>query len=339
LAFPYEFESNFEGGVETEWTGTPADTDSALDVAHYKTLAAMGMEPYSGAYCLRLQAGLGANDATLTEGACNIADTATAWFRFNIYFSNNFTCTATDASVSLLELQGAANAITASFGFRITVTTDVINLGIGSAAAAAVPATFSSNALERGKWYTVELKVNIETDGSGTMDMYVTEDGGVQATGAEASLATKTNIAVTHAVIGLQDHLATTSGYILIDNFAQDSEQLYHQVRYPETVLLTKTGHAFVGPGKIETLTLLGGGGADAVCNVYDSDAASSANLVATISNDATSQTVTRVTPITVARGAYITLAGTASANGPRALVKLANASHSAGTVRRLGAK
>ena len=336
MAFPYIFESNFEPGSNAEWD-SETDTDNALDFPSYKTLARQGLEPFSGAHCMRLRAGLGTNDATVTEGDIDIADTVTRYFRFNILFADDFRCTATDASVSLLELQGAANAITASFGFKITVSTDVINLGIGSANAAAVPATFSTQAVERGVWYTVELAVDIQTGGTGTLDMYVTRWGSTAATGAEAALATKTNIAVTHGVLGLQDHLATTIGTILIDNFVMDDARIYPQsARYPETPLLTKTAHAFVGPGKIDELTLLAGGAADNVCKVYDTDIASTtASLVAELSNSIAAETVSRITPIEVQHGAYCVLSGT----NPRALVKIAHAPYSAGAVRSLGAK
>lgn len=334
MAFPYIFESNFEAGTNAEWTTGETDTDGILDFPSYRTLAAHGLEPHSGAYCMRIVApGATPADAYVSAPECNIADTVTSYFRFNILFSKDFTCTATDASVSILELQGAANAVTASFGFRITVTTDVINLGIGSTNAAAVPATFSAEPVVRGVWYTVELCVNIETDASGTMDMYVTPDGGVQAVTAEAGITTATNIAVTHAVLGIQDQLATTSGTILIDNFVQDNARLYHHIRYPQTRVLTKTGHAFVGAGKIDTLTVLPGSAAGAV-QVYDSDAASTANLVAEVSAAVANETVTRVSPVHVSRGAYCVLSGQGD---PRALVKIGHAPHSAGAVRDAG--
>jgi hypothetical protein len=336
MAFPYLFESTFEGGTNGEWD-SQTDTDSILDFPSYKTLAGRGLEPFSGAYCMRIVSpGATPADAVVTEGDCNIADTVTRWFRFNLLIDSNFDATADD-TVALLELQGAANAETVAFGFRYVALTDVINLGVGGDNTGAVPDNFSSNDFEKGKWHTIELKVVIQTDASGTIDLYVTPDGGVQATGAEASDSSLTNIAVTHAVLGLQDQLATTSGTILIDNFVMsaDTTQLYHTVRYPETPLLTKTGHAFVGPGKIETLTLLSGGGADNIVQVYDSDAASTANLVAEVSNSIASETVTRVTPIEVTRGAYCVLSGTQ----PRALVKLAHAPHSAGAVRSLGSR
>jgi hypothetical protein len=338
VTYPYVFEESFElgtdGGFDSE-----TDTDSILDFPNYKTLAALGLEPFSGAYCLRvISPGATPADAFVTEGDCNIADTVTNWFRFNLLIDTEFDATAND-TVALLELQGAGNNETVAFGFRYVAATDVINLGVGGAANNAVPDNFSSNDFEKGRWHTIELKVNIETNGTGTIDLYVTPDGGVQATSPEASDSSLTNIAVTHAVLGLQDQLATTSGTILIDNFIHDDTQLFHQMRYPETRLLTKSTatcdgsfHAFVGSGKIDTLTLLGGSDA-ATLKVYDSDAAGTADLVAGLSTTAATETSNHIDSIHVFRGAYCVLTGTAA----RALVKIAHAPHSAGAVRDLG--
>lgn len=333
MGFPYVFESNFEQGTSAEWSTGETDTDSILDFPSYKILAGRGMEPYSGAYCMRIISPGGAPaDAFVSAPECNIADTETFWFRLNVLFANDFTTTVTD-TCALLELQGAGNNETVAFGFKVTQTTDVINLGIGGAANNAVPGTFSVIPVQRGVWYTVELKVVIQTGGTGTIDMYVTRDGGKQAIVAEASVTTLTNIAVTHAVLGLQDQLATTSGTILIDNFAQDDAQLFRNTRYPETRLLTKSAHAFVGPGKIDSLTLLSGAAANNTCKVYDSDLADEVDLVAEMSNSIAVETVERGESISVQKGAYVVLSGTQ----PRALVKIGYAPYAAGAVRDLG--
>ena len=333
MAFPYIFESNFEGGTNAEWTGGENDPDGILDFPNFRTLAAYGLEPYSGAYCARiLSPGATPQNATVEAPECNIADTVTNYFRFNVLFDKGFTCTATDVC-SLVELAGALNAVTVACGFQITITTDVILLGIGAAAAGAVPGTFAPTPIERGVWYTVELCVNIETDASGTVDMYVTKDGERATPTANAAVDTITNIAVTHATFGLNDQLATTGGYILLDNFVQDNARLYKPNRYPEEVVLTKTAHAFVGSGQIETLTLVDPTAAGTVM-VYDSDRAETVDLVATVSSVAAGETVTRATPINVSRGAYCVLAGQGD---PRALAKLKFAPHAAGAVRDAG--
>lgn len=331
MAYPWIFEEDFELGTKGDFD-TETDTDGALDFPSYRTLAGYGMEPYSGAYCLRLISGIGTNAATLTEADINIADTVTRWFRFNLMFSKDFACTATDV-VHLLELTGAASAVTVAFGFRITITTNVINLAIGGANTGAVPDNFSSIPIERGLWYSVEIKANIQTGGTGTLDVIVTKDGKSQTTTSEVAVTTLTNIAVTDGLLGLQNHLTTTTGTILIDNFVMDDAQIFRNRRYPETRLLTKTGHAFVGPGKIDSLTLLSGAAADNTCKVYDSDEASSVDLVAEMSNSIAAETVGPHESVSVQNGAYVVLSGTQ----PRALVKIGYAPYSAGSVRDIG--
>ncbi len=113
----------------------------------------------------------------------------------------------------------------------------------------------------------------------------------------------------------------------------QDNARLYVPNRYPEEVSLTKTGHAFVGQGQIEEITLLPGSAAGSI-HVYDSDAAQTVDLVAAVLGPVASSSVTRVTPINVSRGAYCVLAGQGD---PRALVKLKYAPHSAASVRDAG--
>lgn len=273
MAFPWLLEEKFElgtiGGFDSE-----TDTVAQLDIAHYKTLANYPWAhcaPYSGAYCMRLVLSGGTADATLAEASVDIADVGTAYFAFNVWFSPTFTGTADDV-FSLFEMQGAAAAITASFGARIVAATNVINLGIGSAASAAVPATFAAQEIQRGVWYTVELKAVIQTNGTGTLDMYVTRAGDPTQVAAQASLTAKTNIVVTDGVFGLQDHLATTTGVILMDGFIMDDARIFPQPRYQTDQVFTQSGHAFVGPGWIAGAAILKG--TSPVMTLFDTDSA-----------------------------------------------------------------
>lgn len=334
MAFPFIFESTFEQGSNAEWD-TETDNDGALDFPSYRTLSGQGLEPFSGAYCLRLISGLGTNDATLTEGDIDIGAGVTRYARFNLLFKTGFTATAND-TVHLLELQQAGGTIEATFGFRVVAATNVINLGIGET----VPTSFTAASIQRGVWYTVELAVTCDSGAGndGTIDLYLTQwpqaaAGAVAAT----QVATLDQGAIAQGVLGLQGHLATTTGTILIDNFVFDDARIYPQsARYPETPLLTKSAHAFVGPGKIEGLTLLSGGAADNILSVYDTDLADTTRpLVAELSNSIAAETVDRITPVNINRGAYCVLTGT----NPRALVKIEHAPHGAGAIRSLGSK
>jgi len=311
MAFPWIFESNFEAGTNGEWD-SETDAASQLDFPHYTELGRYPWRaaPHSGAYCMRAVLSGGTADAVVSEGDIDIADTVTRWFRFNVWFSPTFDATADD-TVALFELQGSGNAVTASVGFRYVAATDVINIGIGGAASGAVPGNWDAAAIERNVWYTVEAKVNIETDASGTVDLYVTKDGLNGNTTAVASGSSITNIAVTHGVLGIQDHLATTTGVILIDDFVMDDAQLFHvRDRYPFQKVMTKSGHAFVGPGQIDIAALLSTG-ADNVLKLYDTDIAlvnDDQGFVTELDMSAFSSVEG---PLTFYRGCYCELAGT----------------------------
>lgn len=273
MAFPWIFAENFELGTIGAFD-SETDTVTQLDIAHYKTLARYPWKscaPYSGAYCMRLQLTGGTADAFVAEADVDIADTATAFFKFEIWFSPTFTGTANDI-FTILELRGAAAAVTGSVGVQVTAATNLIQLGVGSAASAAAPTAFATEAIERGIWYTVEAKFVIQTGGTGTADLYLTRSGRTASAASQASVATATNIAVTDGVLGIQDHLATTTGVILIDGFVMDDARIYPQPRYQIDQVHTQSGHAFVGPGWIAGAAILKG--TSPVMTLFDTDAA-----------------------------------------------------------------
>jgi hypothetical protein len=92
-------------------------------------------------------------------------------------------------------------------------------------------------------------------------------------------------------------------------------------------VLLTKSGHAFVGPGKIDNVTLLSGNGTDCILSVYDTDEADTndaKSVVTELRNTAAYEMVDPAgMPVSVKRGAYVVLSATTN---PRALLKIGRA-------------
>lgn len=342
MAFPFIFESNFDTPYPTN-DGWDSETDTAaqLDIASYKELSRFPWPtcaPYRPPYCLRLQLTGGTADAFLTEGDLNISLDGEAYTRFMVWFSPDFTGTADD-TVHLFELQGSANAIQVAFGFRIVASTNVINLGIGNIA----PTAFG-DAIERGVWYTVELHVVLDDGASddGTVDIYVTRDGDqASASVYAAQVGTLDQIAVTHGVLGVQNQLATTTGTILIDQFVMDDARIYPLTkRFPEEVLLTKSGHAFVGPGEIENVSLFSGAGTDCVLSLFDTDKADvndATNIGVELKNTANNEIVDPAgVPVEdFSRGCYVALSGTT----PRALVKIrhVDAFGSVAQLRRAG--
>lgn len=339
MAFPFIFEANFETGDTSEFD-SETDTGSQLDVAHYSELARYPWPtcvPFEGAYCLRAVLSGGSADAFVTEGDIDIADNTGRYVSFDMWISPTFTGTAND-TINIFEAQSAGPVVEATFGLRIVAATDVINLGIGETA----PTTFSALPFERGRWHTIELFIDLDeaANNDGTIDLYVTRHGDPAATAVYATqVGSLDQAAVVQGVLGVQDHLETTTGVILFDNFKFDDARIYPKTRrYDDTVLLTKSGHAFVGTGTIDNVTLMSGSTNDCVVSVFDSDTADSndaTSLVCELKNTAGSELVDPAgMPVQVTRGAYISMSGT----NPRALVKMCKQqAYSDANVRSLG--
>jgi len=339
MSFPWVYSSNFSTSATPFGWDSEADTDGVLDVAHYTELARFPWPtcaPYRGAYCLRAALAGGTNDAYVLEGDINIATSANNFFRFYVWLSPDFTATADD-TVNLFEAQQTSNAAEVTFGLRVVAATEVINFGIGETA----PTSWGTPAIERGVWYCIEIDATIDTGGNdGTIDLYVTKEGDRPATSVFATqVASLTQGAVTHGVLGPQGHLATTTGTILFDEFVHDDARIYPiESRYGEYLLMSESGHAFVGPGTIDNISLLSGAGTDNVVSVYDtdeSDTNDASNIVTELKNTANNELVDPAgMPVDLKRGAYVNLSGT----NPRALLKLKNViAFSTAMVRNIG--
>ncbi|MCI0557740.1 MAG: hypothetical protein MN733_04540, partial [Nitrososphaera sp.] len=92
--------------------------------------------------------------------------------------------------------------------------------------------------------------------------------------------------------------------------------------RFPETMFMTASGHVAVGQTDLLNVTLIPGTGTDSVLTVYDTDTgyvSDVSNARGRLHNLTASEPPIDLAdvPITLKRGAYIELAGTA----PRAIV------------------
>lgn len=345
MAFAFIVQRNFETGDDQDWdTKTDSDTAlafDALDFPHYTNLARFpdsSWAPASGAYCMRVRLGGNDADATLTEADVNIAANVNNFLSFDVNFSGDFTGTVDD-EFALFEMQ-AGGTVEGSVQCRIVAATNVISLGIG---APSETTSFSSLVIQRNRWYTIELDVSIDESGNndGTMDIFITEVGKPTATTISATqLATIDQGAITDGVLGVQDQATTTSGSILFDNFFHDDTRLFsRRDRFPRTVLLTRSGHAFVGPGTIANVTLLSGAGTDNVLRLFDTDQANindEFNVVVELKNTANNETVDPAgMPVEVHRGCYVDLAGA----DPRAVVLIERAAGygSSAAIRNMG--
>ncbi len=330
MAFPWIFESNFEVGDNTEWD-SETDTGSKLSIAHFSTLANIpgSAMPYRGAYAMLVDLRSGdTNDHTLTEGDIDIADAATRYFRFYLHASKDFTATADDV-FNIFELQQVGGTVESSLGMQITAASNLLEIGIGDGTA---PTTFVT--FPRGRWVCVELLATISTGGAGVLTLFL--DGSQVAT-----LTTLTNAAaVGQGVLGTQNTLSTTTGCLVFDQFVMDDARIYPiSQRWPEEVLLTKSGHVFVGPGYIENATLLSGAGTDCVLSVYDTDQAKTldaSNVKLELKNVANNDPVDPAgVPVQLNRGCYVVLSGTT----PRAMIKVSRTQvyGSEGRIRQYG--
>lgn len=339
MGFPWIFESNWEAGTSAEWD---SETDTAdpiqLSFPHYTELARFPWAhwaPFRGAYCMRVTLSGGTEDAYVQEGDLDIASATNRFVRFAIQFSPTFTGTADD-TFNILELQETGNAAMVTFGARIVAATDVIELGIGKAA----PTTFGA-AIERGVWYIVELDITLDddTNDDGTIDIYVTKADDPSSTVVYATqVGSLDQTAVTHGVLGIQDHLDTTTGAILFDSFIFDDARIYApRRRYVQEILMTKSGHLFVGPGCVNNTTLLAGAGTDCVLSLFDTDEADTndaGNILVELKNTANNEVVDPAgMPVRARRGAYVSLSGT----NPRAVLQIGESPTSDWHVRHRG--
>ena len=331
MAHPFILEAGFERGSNADWT-SETDTGSQLDFPHASELARFPWSecaPYRGAYCARFTLGANTTDASLTSTTIDIADTATGYFRFYLYLAPNFTFTADD-TVSLFKLtQAAGGTVELTFGLSLTAATDAILIGGSDGTAAA---DFGATQLQRNRWYCVEIEVNVETNSTGTLRLWL--DGTLQVSLTSLDQAA----AVGDGVLGVMDRLDTTTGVILMDEFVMDDARLYPLVdRYPPSLLLTKSGTAFLGAGELDNVSLMSGAGTDCVLTVFDSawgDVNDASKIVAELKNTANNELVDPAgMPVPVKRGAYVQLSGT----NPRALVNIKRAVgyHSPALVRR----
>lgn len=330
MSFPFLFADSFEVGSFTNWDVSEVDTGSRLDAVHYSTLAgAPGTAaPFRGAYCMRIQLG-DTNDHTIGDGDMNIADTATAWLRFYLYISNDFAATSDDI-FNIFEWQESGNVVEAVISLQITSATNLVEIGIADGTEAS---TFGGT-LSKGVWHVIEAMNNTETNATGVLDLYV--DG----TRLQNLTSIDSSAAITHGILGTQNTLSTTTGTLLFDQFIFDDLQVYPiRQRFPQSVHMTESGHAFVGQGVIENVTLVSSANTDNTLRVYDTDRATvtgESNRVVSLANTANNEIVDPAgMPITVQRGAYIELGGT----DPQAqvLIGYAQGYYSDAAIRKIG--
>lgn len=338
MAFPFLSENGFEDGTDGHFDAE-SDSDAKLDFPHYSTLATIpGMPmPYRGAYCMRVDLSKGTADAYVQEtGSWDLAADGSAHFRFMFWFGapRGQTVTMADADLfSIFQLWSSTNTIEASIFVQYT-TANGYRLGVNEAASAS-GASFLG--LTLNEWHCIELFADIDDGVGNDGSLIMRLDGG-----AATTVSSLDQGAITSGVVGtIGIDAGTTRGVCLFDEIVADDARIFPPLeRWPDELLMTASGHAFVGPGTIENITLMSGAGTDNVVSVFDTDTAytsDASNIVTELKNTANNELVDPAgMPVNVIRGAYISMSGT----NPRAMVKICRASTygSEGAMRTYGA-
>lgn len=339
MAFPFLLEENFEGGTKGAFDAS-ADTDSKLTFPHYSALAAIpGLPaPFRGAYAMMIDLSKGTSDAYVQEtGSLDTSAAGTIWLRFYVWFGAPRGRTLTMANndlFSIFQLWSSTNTVEATVGIQYTTASGY--RWFVNETASASGASFLT--LIPNKWTCIELKALVDSGvgNDGTLDLIVDGVSATQITGLDQG-------AITSGILGAVGiDAGTTVGVLLFNDIIADDAQIYPRAqRWPEEMMLTKSGHVFVGRGEIANVTLLSGGSADNVLKVFDTDAAEVNDAQAAaieLRNTAASETVDPAgVPVPLDRGCYVELSGT----NPRAMVKIcrANGYGSDGAVRGVGAR
>lgn len=331
MAFPFLSEAGFEDGSRGHFD-VETDTESRLDFPHYSELARyVGLPaPWRGAYCMRvslLNDGSPADAYVQETGSWDLAAAATHFVRLMFYVSRDIVMANND-EFAILQLWSGASTVEGGAYINFT-TANGLRIGIGETAAT------SFRPLTPGAWHCLELKFVIDSGvgNDGTIDAWLDGAAFTQVTALDQG-------AITSGVVGvLSQDVGTTAGTVLFDDIIGDDARIFPPIeRFPQQVLLTQSGHLFVGSGEIEKLDLLSGGGTDNVLQVYDTDRAYTSDASAVVhesKNVSNNEPVQMAdSPIRVHRGAYISLTGT----NPRALAKIKWAnSYSDGAIRLQG--
>lgn len=314
MAFPWLFEENFELGTAGSFN-SETDTNSKLSFLHYSDLARYeGLPaPWRGAYCMGINLAGGTNDAYVQEDdGFDTALGGTIHTRFMLYVSSDITVANNDEFIILaLQSTGPVNEAVVVINYT---TANGLRIGVGETSGSQfLP-------LSPGKWHAVELAATIDggAGNNGTLDLRLDGAAATQITGLDQA-------AIAQARLGAMGiDAGTTAGWVLFDSIIADDARVFPpSIRFPEEVLLTKSGHVFVGQGKVENVTLLSGAGTDNVVTIYDTDIGNTSDaskVKLELKNTANNELVDPAgTPVHVQRGCYVSLSGT----NPRAIVKV----------------
>jgi hypothetical protein len=323
MAFPFTTIADFEDGTfASTHFDVETDTNGGLDFPHYTDLARYpGLSmPYRGAYCMRVDMPtVSTAGAWLQEtGSWDLtAGTDSINIRLKFWLSKDMAMSSDDV-FSLIELWSATSTVEAVVAVKFT-TAAGWEIGIGETAPTVlVPLTL-------GEWHDIEVFVD-PAAGTGTIDAWL--DGT-----ALTQVASLTQADITSGIVGANPGAAftPTAGTLLIDEIIGHVSTASVRIgsggqRFPSQLLMIKSGHAFVGHGIIDNVSLLSGAAVDNVLQLWDTDAADTTNgtMKLELKNLTASETPVDPAgvPVEFTKGCYVSLAGT----NPRAMLNIRRA-------------
>jgi hypothetical protein len=317
LSFPWLTQETFDDGTRGNFD-SETDASNILTFPHYRQLAADGLSPWQGAHALRLKLSGTATGFITETGSFDTAAAGTIHVWMPVCIGSDLNLTAGD-TVILFALDSAGPVNEAVMGVRN-------NGGVYELFAGETGAT-NTLAITRNsrQWYQLELSCLIDSGApnDGTIDFYV--DGaavGAQITGLNQG-------AITQARLGaVSGTAAGNSGTILIGGIIADDLRIFPRPRFQlgtDTVWVTRDITAFVGPVKLDSVQLTGTG-TDAVLTILDTDHFESTDnprppAVYVRNVTANDQSPGMNSPISLAKGCYVQLTGTA----PQAWVSISS--------------
>ncbi len=373
MTWPYRFTSRFDSGDATEWDQQYGATTGPVDIAHFTQLwqdhpKQRNAVPYNGAYCMRIQLNNSTDAAYVEDQTLDAADDSLIKTRFRVYVGTDIANSGTASET--IELFHIRSSGTRQVAFGIQVGTNgSVTFGAGKTAST----TSIGSAVPKGEWYTVEQAILIDTAtaGNGTIATYITGERGYSVKDVTPQVTGSVNAVVTLGRLGLPVGGTTgVSGLVLIDDLIYDvntdppaalSATRMHSFpgsRWNTTVNLDASGFAFVGPGRVCGITLVGDGlsvaspTGDDFLRIYDTNfmRTDGTNLLL---DEGESKASLRVTtggeiveyvggPFNVKHGCFVHLGNeTGNAQAPRAIIQFEHAAGygSPGAIRNYASK
>lgn len=266
----FSFEEGFEGGNKGAFDGTESDSGARLDFPGPAQLAedGYGVAPHRGAYCMRVDLEKNTTDAyVVADTGFDIAADGSLYGRFEFLLSPDFACGNDGDEVDIFALIATATEEAVLSVAR--VDPDGVVLALRETGAGT---NFPYVKCPIGVWNCVEWFADI--DNAGNNDGSVT----VWFNGAKLRITNLDQGAITSARYGAMGQGGNFSGSIYFDDIYANTSRLYpmdgpadmNADLDGETLVMTKSGWAFCGPGSVSQLQMIAGSGATGIAKLYD---------------------------------------------------------------------